>query len=44
MTEEHDIDTAERDYEEDSKTDVISAVALIGIAVVFMIYWVSNQG
>lgn len=43
MSEHHEPDASQHDANGDSKTDAIAAVALIGIAVVTMIFWVSNQ-
>jgi len=42
MSESQDTNTPGRD-DEDSNVDAIAAVALIAIAVVFTIFWVSNQ-
>ena len=40
---EHEEISSDNSHTEDSKTDVIASVAMIMIAVAFMIYWVSNQ-
>lgn len=43
MTEHHENEPVQDEMNEDSTTDVIASIAAILIAVVFMIYWISNQ-
>lgn len=43
MSEENQTDHGAQESNEDSFVDAVSAIALVAIAVVIAIYWVSNQ-